>query len=277
MWYLYASGSWIETAAPTRGELFGDGVFETIHIWEGRPLLINEHLRRLRDAAYALSLRLPLSVESLSKVVGEYARAHHHARLKLLLFRSGEGTYTPPTSEGHVRLCITELPPAPFPLGKPQRMVIFPTGFTVSTPWSGYKLLSAVGYVQAAAYAQAQAAEDAIVLSADGYLAETSRANLFFWDGEKLCTPALRTGCIRGIMRAQVLQAAKELQLPVAEGLFPPQALLEAHEVFTTNVIQGIVPILGIRNSGKTYRTGDDTHAAALSSILLRRFAALRS
>jgi len=203
--------------------------------------------------------------------VGEYAHAYRHARLKLILYRSGEGTYAPPTAEGHIRVGITELPPTPFPLGKPQRVVIFPTRFTVSTPWSGYKLLSAIGYVQAAAYAHAQAAEDAIVLSTEGYIAETSRANLFFWDGEKLCTPALRTGCVRGIMRAQVLQAAKELQLPVVEGLFPPQTLLEAHEAFTTNAIQGIVPILGIRDAGKTYKTGDNTYAAALSQILWRK------
>lgn len=271
MWYLYVSGSWIETAAPTRAECFGDGAFETIHVWKGHPLFLSEHLRRLRDAAYALSLRLPLPVEELSKVVIEQARLHHHARLKILLYRKGEGTYTPPTTEGQIRIGVTELPPTPFPLGKPQRVVIFPTGFTVATPWSGYKLLSAVSYVQAAAYAQAQAADDAIVLSAEGYLAETSRANLFFWDGEKLCTPALRTGCVRGILRTQVLQAARELHLPIAEGLYTPQALLEAHEAFTTNVIQGIVPILGVRDSGKTYKTGEGSYAAALGEVLLRK------
>lgn len=271
MWYLYASGSWIETAPPTRGELFGDGVFETIHIRQGYPLFLQDHLRRLREAAHALSLELPLSIEALAAVIVRQALSQGAARLKLVLYRTGEGTYAPSAREAHLRLGFSSLMEAPFPLAPPQRMVIFPTGFTVATPWSGYKLLSAAGYVQAAAYARAQGCGDAIVLSADGYLAETSRASLFFWDGEALHTPALRTGCVRGILRGRVIEAARTLGFPVREGLYAPQVLREVQEVFTANVIQGIVPILGIRDTGMSYRTGTGTCAEALAHVLSQK------
>lgn len=271
MWYLYASGSWIETSPPTRGELFGDGVFETIHIREGRPLFLADHLRRLHGAAHALSLELPLSVDALAAMVIQQATFWRAARLKLVLYRAGDGTYMPLTREAHLRLGISSLMQEGFPLAAPRRLVVFPPGFTVATPWSGFKLLSAVGYVQAAAYARAQGCDDAIVLSAEGYLAETSRANLFFWDGRILHTPALRTGCVRGILRNRVIEAAKSLGIPLQEGLYPPHILREAREVFTANVIQGIVPVLGIRESGISYRTGPDTCAEALAKALAEK------
>ncbi|MCX8111796.1 MAG: aminotransferase class IV [Bacteroidia bacterium] len=268
MWYLYANGYWLETLPPTRGELFGDGVFETIRVWKGRCLFLSDHLRRLREAAQVLSLSIPLSLEVLEAELTRYGQAHEEARLKLVLYRAGEGTYAPPTSESHLRLGIVPLAGGSFPLGVAQRLVVFPGGFTAFTPWSAYKTLSSIGYVQAAAYARLQGCDDSIVLSAEGYIAETSRANLFFWDGKVLHTPSLRTGCVRGILRAHTLQAARQLGVQVREGFYRPEQLSEMQEVFSTNVIQGIVPILGIRGVGITYRIGDGTLSEAIARTL---------
>ncbi|MCS6895962.1 MAG: aminotransferase class IV [Bacteroidia bacterium] len=268
MWYLYAKGSWIETTPPTRGELFGDGVFETIRIWRGRALFLDEHLRRLREAAQVLSLRIPLAITDLKASIEYHANAHNSARVKVVLLRAGEGAYAPPTTETLLRVYVTPLSEGNFPLGSPQRVTIFPTAFTTPTPWSAYKTLSAIGYVQAAAYAQSQGCADAIILSASGHISETSRANLFFWDGENLHTPALRSGCIRGIFRGRVLQIARQLNISVKEGLYPPEMLMTAQEAFTTNVIQGIVPILGIREMGKTFRTGSTSQAELIARAL---------
>ncbi|MEN3041348.1 MAG: aminotransferase class IV [Bacteroidia bacterium] len=271
MWYLYTKGSWTETTAPTRGELFGDGVFETIRIYKGRALFLEDHLWRLREAAQVLNLQLPLPIENLRTSLEFHAKAYPAARMKVILLRAGGGTYTPPTSEALLTLHVVPVSESDFPLGAPQRVTIFPTGFTTPTPWSAYKTLSAIGYIQAAAYAQAQGCADAIVLSTLGHLAETSRANLFFWDGETLHTPALRSGCIRGILRNKVIQIAQQLNISIKEGLYPIEALLEAKEAFTTNVIQGIVPILGIREVGKTFRTGKESQAALIAYTLRER------
>lgn len=268
MWLHYANGSWQETLPPGRGSLFGDGVFETMHIYRGKVLFLSDHFRRLRQALQTLHLSLPFPVEALAQQVQALARPFERARLKLIVQRAGEGTYTPPSTAGEVWAFLQPLADAPFPLGQAQRVVVFPTPFLTYTPWSRYKTLSALGYVQAAAFAQAHRCDDALVLSTEGNIAETTRANLFFWDGAVLRTPSLRSGCIAGILRAHILRLAPTLGLPTEEGTYSIETLSTASEVFTTNVIQGIRPVLGVIGQKTSFRTGSDTLAAQLARLL---------
>ncbi|GIV23656.1 MAG: aminotransferase class IV [Bacteroidia bacterium] len=271
MWLHYVNGSWQETLPPGRGSLFGDGVFETLHIYRGKVLFLTDHLRRLRQALQTLHLNLPFPIEALAAQVQALAAPFERARLKLIVQRAGEGTYMPPSTAGEVWAFLQPLADALFPLGPAQRVVVFPTPFLTYTPWSRYKTLSALGYVQAAAYAQAHRCDDALVLSTDGGLAETTRANLFFWDGAVLRTPSLRSGCIAGILRTHILRLAATSGIPTEEGTYPIESLATASEVFTTNVLQGIRPVLGVIGQGSSFRTGPDTLAAQLAHLLRQK------
>lgn len=268
MWLGYTNGSWQEIPPPNRGALFGDGLFETLHIRRGRLLFSGEHLRRLRQGLLTLQLEPPLPVERIFEEIQKLHLPYGSIRAKVVLVRQGEGTYAPPSTQAYLQIGIGPLAGHPFPLGRPQRLVRFPVPFLVSTPWSPYKTLSSLGYVQAAAYAQAHRCEDALLLSAEGYLAETSRANLFFWDGKVLRTPSLRTGCIAGVLRTSIFRLCRSLGIPLEEGTYPPEILLNMREVFTTNVIQGIVPVLGLQGEGTSFQTGEDTLAAELARHL---------
>jgi len=271
MWLRYANGSWQVRPLPHRGERFGDGVFETVHVLEGRLLFAAAHLQRLRQACLALDLRPPLALEVIFQEAARLAESTPAGRLRLVLYREGAGGYTPSSNGAVIEIGLQAETARPFPLGPAQRLILYPTPFLVQTPWSSFKTLSSVAYVQAAAYAQAQRCDDALLLSVQGHLAETSRANLFFWDGQVLRTPSLRTGCVAGILRQQVLQLARTLGLPTEEGLYPYETLLQAQEVFTTNVIQGIAPVLGLHGTGVSFRTGPDSLAAHLSEALSRQ------
>lgn len=242
-----------------------------MHVREGRLLFATAHLQRLRQACLALDLRPPLAFEAIFQEAARLAEGAPTGRLRIVLYREGAGSYTPPSNEAAIEIGIETGAERPFPLGPAQRLIRYPTAFLVQTPWSPFKTLSGVGYVQAAAYAQAQRCDDALLLSVQGHLAETSRANLFFWDGKVLRTPSLRTGCVAGILRQQVLQLARTIGLPTEEGLYPYDTLLQAQEVFTTNVIQGIAPVLGIHGAGVSFRTGPDSLAAHLSEALSRQ------
>lgn len=253
---------------PHRGERFGDGVFETLHVRTGHLLFAAAHLQRLRQACLALDLHPPLALERVFQEAARLAEGTPAGRLRLVLYRAGMGSYRPPSSEAVIEMGLEAEVARPFPLGPAQRLIRYPTAFLVQTPWSACKTLSSLGYVQAAAYARAHRCEDALLLSVQGHLAETSRANLFFWDGKVLRTPSLRTGCVAGVLRREVLQLARAMGLPAEEGLYPYEALLEAREVFTTNVMQGLAPVLGIHETGVSFRTGPDTLAAALAEAL---------
>jgi branched-subunit amino acid aminotransferase/4-amino-4-deoxychorismate lyase len=72
-------------------------------------------------------------------------------------------------------------------------------------------------YILTAKFAQEQNVDDAILLSHDNYVLETSRGNVFLIKGESIVTPSLEDGALRGVMREQVLKLSKSLGLIVKE------------------------------------------------------------
>lgn len=70
----------------------------------------------------------------------------------------------------------------------------------------------------------------------DDHVAECIASNLFWFDEGVLCTPALETGCVDGILRRQVVRAAEAIGQPVNVGFWSPSALSLAEAVFCTNV-----------------------------------------
>ncbi|MEN2993110.1 MAG: aminotransferase class IV [Bacteroidia bacterium] len=273
MWRHFAENSWQEAPPPNRGLLFGDGFFETLHLRRGRVLFAHWHKARFEEALRVLALVPPLSVEAIFEAVAQHGGTYEAARAKIVVFRQGEGAYAPPTTAAGLYLGVFPQAVWPFPLGPAQRLVLFPTACMYPAPWQTFKTLSATAYVQAAAYAQRCGADDALLLTTSGFLAETSRANLFFYDGACLHTPALETGCVKGILRTVLLELADKLGLKVEEGFYPLEALWKAQEVFTTNVIQGIAPVGQLESH--TYPTGEGTLAAYLAAQLQAELSAL--
>lgn len=246
----------MEHPGPDRGISFGDGVFETIRVEGGQILFWEAHRDRLTAALQTLDLCLPCSWADIIKQAHFMAARCPYGRLKVLVIRAGEGAYTPPTQEALLWLSLQQVPENPhYPLGPEQRLVLYPYARLVESPWSRFKTLSALPYVQAARYAAKKGFTDAILLSAEGYLAETSRANLFWYDGKYLYTPPLSTGAVQGILRGQILASARQLHIPAQESLAMPEALLTAQEVFTTNVIQGIAPVKQVKLSDRFERS----------------------
>jgi branched-chain amino acid aminotransferase len=80
--------------------------------------------------------------------------------------------------------------------------------------------------------------DDAIVLNAQNLLCDSSKANLFLINGNKLSTPALHQGCVNGVMRRVVLEAAKKSGFRLHQEELSEEDLLTANEVFLTNAIQ---------------------------------------
>ncbi|HRN98864.1 MAG TPA: aminotransferase class IV, partial [Flavobacterium sp.] len=93
-------------------------------------------------------------------------------------------------------------------------------------------------------YAQENGLDSCLLLNESKNVVEGLSGNLFMLTGNQLVTPPLSQGCLNGVMRGQVLQAAKKLgNLEVAEAIISPFDLQKADELFLTNVIMGIQPI----------------------------------
>lgn len=226
----------------------GDGLFETLRVFEGKPLLALYHWERLVAGAAVLGL------QALSWAVFEAAlkralldsRAGGSLRLRLVLWRQGAGAYLP--GEGARTECFVQtapLPasPLPYPLPSvPLRLTICPDVLCCPDALSPYKTLSALRYVYAARYAAGQGADDALLLNPWGRVAEATASNVFWWEGEQLCTVPLSEGCVGGVMRRWVLEQALLMGFPVQEKSAALDDLRLADELWLTNAVQGIRP-----------------------------------
>ncbi|GAL38063.1 aminodeoxychorismate lyase [Vibrio maritimus] len=88
---------------------------------------------------------------------------------------------------------------------------------------------------------------DGIVLDLEANVIETTMANLFWVKSQQLFTPDLSLAGVSGVMREQVLDAMRSLGYSATVGQFPLEAVLDADEVFVTNCILGVAPVIKIR------------------------------
>ena len=223
---------------PNRGLAFGDGFFETLIFTAGRLRLAADHLARMQQAATALYLTLPealATAEALENTLGHLAQANHlpAARLRLQLWRTGGGRYTPPTDTTEW-LATAE----PFVADESP---ITTADFALEThsiysPLSFCKGPQAWLYVRAAHERQRRGLDEIILCDAAGHVAEAGAAAIFWVKDDGLFTPSLASGCVAGVRRAQVLRAAWAAAVECQEGLYATQDLLAADAIFTANV-----------------------------------------
>ena len=225
---------------PTAAWPFGDGFFETLIFTAGRLGLAADHharmqpRRRLRSTS---ALPAPLATpEALAKPPSPTSpppTACAAARLRLQLWRAGGGRYSPPT-EAAEWLATAE----PFaPDESPVALADFAREtHSMYSPLSFCKGPQAWLYVRAAHERQQRGLDEIILCDAAGQVAEAGAAAIFWVKDDVLFTPALETGCVAGVRRAQVLRAARTAGVECREGLFMPEELVAADAVFTANV-----------------------------------------
>jgi branched-chain amino acid aminotransferase len=225
-------------ALPNRGLAFGDGFFETLVFSQQQLHLAADHAARMQQAAAALHLTLPTplaTAEALAATLGRLAEANHlpAARLRVQLWRSGGGRYTPPTDTAEWLATAEPFVPDDSPIG----MADFAQATqSCYSPLSFCKGPQAWLYVRAAHERQQRGLDEIILCDALGHVAEAGAAAIFWLKQQALYTPALTSGCVAGVRRADVLRRAAALGYHCQEGLFAAQEVEMADAVFVANV-----------------------------------------
>jgi len=222
---------------PNRGLAFGDGFFETLVFKEGHLRLANDHFARMQQAAGALYLALPAALASATALEATLSRlaaacSLPAARLRLQLWRSGGGRYTPTTDEAEWLATAEEFVPEDSPI---QQGDFALQTHAIHSPLSFCKGPQAWLYVRAAHERRQRGLDEIILCDAQGHVAEAGAAAIFWEKDGVMFTPSLATGCVAGVRRAQVLRAAQTAGVACHEGLFSREALLAADAVFTAN------------------------------------------
>nr|WP_240336950.1 aminotransferase class IV [Rufibacter sp. SYSU D00308] len=227
---------------------YNDGFFETLILEEGRVRYWPEHQERMAEAATALHLLLPQELlagqfPAQVALLAQQNRCGALARIKLRVWRAGEGLYTPQTDR--VEWMVTAHP-ATEPSTVPLQAGLCQTVHTVPSPFSQFKGFNSPVYVVASREKASRGLDDLVLLSPEGQLAELTFSNLFWVKDKTLYTPALTSGCLNGVMRRNLLKKAPQHGWQVAEVLRLPSALEEADLVFAGNVT-GLRPLASLQ------------------------------
>jgi len=245
------------------GLLYGMGVFESMRAYECRVFRLDEHLKRLRHSAGIIGLQ----------VNGKKVEAAVKATLQRNRLRDAYVRVTVTGGRGKTRLAfdkkqepcvIVVAQRLPEGIEEKQRVGV-KAGFSKIMQYSRSPLcaIKSTNYLQTALRKKEaidRGLDDVIVVNEEGRIAEASTSNVFMVDKKGvLATPKIEDGCLPGITRKTVLEAAGRLGMKAAEKTITPAQLMEAKEVFLTNSIMELVPVTAVEgkrlNVGETTRT----------------------
>jgi branched-chain amino acid aminotransferase len=215
------------------GLLVGDGVFETLRVYDGVPFAWTRHHRRLVRSAGGLGLTPPGSQE-LRAAVDDVLAANGvtQGRVRLTI-TGGPSPLGSERGEGPPTVIVMSAPATPWPA----------TVDVVIVPWSrnergavaGLKTTSYAENVRALAYARERDAGEAIFLNTRGEVCEATGSNLFVIRDGVVLTPPADAGCLLGVTRALVLELCAEHGMPFEEAALGPSVLAGADEAFLTS------------------------------------------
>jgi len=231
-----------QVAVLDRGFLYGDGLFETLRLHDGRPVSWDAHLQRLQRGAAFLRICPPLTAMEMRHALDRLVALNRlpNSVLRITLSRGpGPRGYSPQGAESPTLVLALH----PLPDARPGGVRLITSALRVPTqdPLSQLKSCSKLLHVAARAEAEARHADDALLLNARGHIAEATSSNIFWFLNSKLLTSSARTGALMGVTRASVLRLAGSLEISCRELSATPSSLKRATGVFLTNSVQGIV------------------------------------
>jgi branched-chain amino acid aminotransferase len=231
------------------GLLYGDGVFEGIRVYSRRIFRLEAHLDRLYASAQALALKVPMTPAEMRAAVEETVRRNQR-------------------DDVYIRLVVTrgvgELGIDPQSCPKPSVIIIvndvrvyprelYAGGIKVMTSATRQvsheavdpriKSLNYLKNILAKIDAQQAGAHEAIMLNAEGFIAECTADNLFVVRSGQLLTPAPQDGALGGITRGVILELAGEARIPAAEARLTRYDLYTADEAFVSGTGAELMPI----------------------------------
>jgi len=243
-----------------RGYRYGDALFETIKVVGKKILFWEDHYFRLMASMRILRMEIPMTftMEFLQQQILETLAANElqdsNAKIRLLVHRVEGGLYAPTNHD--IEFIITAealandfylLQDTTYEVDLFKDYYVSPD--LLSTLKTNNKVLNVVGSV----YASDNDLDNCLILNTNKNVAEALNGNLFLVKDSTLKTPPLTDGCLKGIMRKQILDIARTMsEITVAEESISPFELQKVDELFITNVIQGIVPITKYRKKSYT-------------------------
>jgi branched-chain amino acid aminotransferase len=238
-----------------RGFAYGDAVFETIKVTQNRILFLEDHYFRLMASMRILRMEIPMNFtleffnNEILNLVNASSLRQCPVRTKFIVNRVEGGLYTPKTNAIEYLILTKRLDNEFYEFYNEDYKVdlfkdycIAPS--LISTIKSNKRIISIVGGI----YAKENNFSNCLVLNTNKNIVEALNANIFLVKDNCIKTPPLQDGCIKGVMRKQIIEIIKLMtDYILEEASISPFELQKADELFLTNVISGIQPITHYR------------------------------
>lgn len=232
-------------ALDDRGFTLGDGLFETVLALAGELQAIDRHLARLRSSAEAIGLSPTdpdKAVAAMRAAITQAGLGKSRAAVRLT-YSAGPGGrgLERPVMPSPVMVAVASASPL---WEGPARLAVSTIRRNEGAPSSRFKTLSYIDNIMARREAMERGAQEAVLLNHAGHVAGAAAGNLFWLDGDVLCTPSIECGALPGVMRAQVIEAALAEGRRVREDRFQLAALQAGRDLFITNALIGRRPAI---------------------------------
>ncbi len=228
-----------------RGLQYGDGLFETIAVFEGRMPLWPRHMARLQRGEERLGFPLT-DKHLLEREAGNLCKGIGQGIVKIILTRGSGGRGYRPPSEPHPRRILTKHPWPDYPQAwyrEGVRVRLCETRLSRQPRLAGIKHLNRLEQVMARSEWDDPGFAEGLMCDEFGHLISGTQSNLFLLKDRTLMTPQLDQCGVAGVMREQVMACAAGLGLEVRAVRMQPDDLEQADGVFLTNAVWGVCPV----------------------------------
>jgi len=229
-----------------RGFMYGDGLFETMRVVNGRPFRFAQHLERMTRGADFLKIKPPFTPKELEKFAAQLIEQNKmpDAILRVMLTRGpGERGYK---FNGDSKPTVVMALHAAPSLENSVEWNLITSSFRIpaADALSSFKTTSKLLYVMARAEAAEKGADEALLVNTNGEVAETASGNIFWIYHDKICTVPTGRGVLPGITRAIVLEICQTMGFQTNKRVIKPEALRNSEGIFVTQSALGIVPVV---------------------------------
>lgn len=245
-----------DAAIPDRGMQFGDGVFETLAVIDGRIPALHQHLERLARGCRVLGLPAP-DEQTLRREIEAVMPAAGRAVIKVLMTADAGGRGYGRSGHCPVSRRVGRLP---WPGERPETFALTLCRLRLASQpmLAGIKHCNRLEQILARREVDAAGADEGLLRDGEGHVVEGVAANLFVVRDGVLQTPVIDECGVAGIMRSRVLETAEHLKLPAKVTRLSLNDILDADEVFMTNTLIGLRPVsrLSCENEVREWRPG---------------------
>lgn len=250
--YICYNGSYYRSDEPVlmhnnRGFLYGDALFETMRA-NGKVIhFFEDHISRAFYSMKALRMNPPDNIEKgyIKDEIIKLLNKNRHlkgARIRLTIFRDSGGKYTPDRNSISYIIESEALKNDIYTLNDRGLVIdIYQEYKKPLNVLSNLKTTNDLVYIMAGIFKKENHLDECILLNERNEVTESISSNLFLVKDNILKTPTLKSGCLNGVMRKQILSFAEEIDLKISlQHSLTPEELLNSDEIFLTNAIKGI-------------------------------------